>query len=165
MTETLSTTGSPDAALQAPEVGYLTIALVADVAVPSRHRLAGITAVELGRGERRDARRRPPTLQLALPDPWLSGRHARFRPVLHRWAFEDLRSRNGSLLNGKRARSALLNDGDVIQVGHSFLVFRVGPRDSEPDDVDGVPLDDKQPGLATLSPVLGRELARLEQVA
>src|SRR5687768_14230153 len=47
--------------------------------VPSRHALAQLSAVAIGRGRTRAVRRDPMagTLELTLPDPWASSEHAR----------------------------------------------------------------------------------------
>ena len=37
---------------------------------------------------------------------------------------EDLGSTNGTLVNGRRITRQPLDDGDVIRIGHSVLVYR-----------------------------------------
>src|SRR6185436_3499497 len=41
----------------------------------------------------------------------------------------DEKSRNGTLVNGRRVSEALLADGDVINIGDSYLVARRVPRE------------------------------------
>lgn len=41
---------------------------------------------------------------------------------------QDLRSTNGTQVNGRRITSATLRHGDVIRVGHSVLVYRFEPQ-------------------------------------
>jgi transcriptional regulator with GAF, ATPase, and Fis domain len=61
---------------------------------------------------------------LPLGDPFLSARHALILPgdVLR-----DEESRNGTFVNGRRVREHPLQDGDLIEVGHSLLCYRVVP--------------------------------------
>jgi hypothetical protein len=67
---------------------------------------------------------RGPQCQITIDDPMLSRRHARIdlsgaRPIL-----EDLRSRNGTQLNGRPVLGrATLADGDRIRIGAQELVF------------------------------------------
>jgi DNA-binding NtrC family response regulator len=165
--ETLSSDRGQDAGGPGARAPYLIVAVMADdpLAAPARHRLSGLEAVALGRGERREVGRERARLALAFPDGFLSSQHARLRAVMHRWMVEDRGSRNNTFVNGVRVREMMLQDGDVIQVGHTFLVFRVAPPDSGPDDLDGASLDEKEPGLATLSPALGTQITQLERVA
>lgn len=53
----------------------------------------------------------------------VSRQHARIYRQGDRWYFEDLGSRNGSLLNGVRATAAELRNGDVIVIGYGKLLF------------------------------------------
>lgn len=60
----------------------------------------------------------------------VSRQHARiFRRGL-RFAFEDLGSRNGTLLNGVRTQSAELKDGDVLNIGFGKIVYQHEDLDS-----------------------------------
>jgi transcriptional regulator with GAF, ATPase, and Fis domain len=167
MADTFTSNRDGDDHAGATAAPHLAVALTAEdpLAPPSRHRLDGLTEVALGRGDARLVRRHGRTLTVALSDPWLSADHARLRPMLHRWAITDLDSRNGTFVNGVRVRELLLSDGDVIEIGHTFLVFRVAPPDAADRDLEATALDAKEPGLATLSPALARQLARLEQMA
>lgn len=62
---------------------------------------------------------------LRLADRWLSGAHA----ALYSRGDEDLlcdqSSRNGTYVNGKRVTEHILEDGDLIEVGHTLLCYRV----------------------------------------
>jgi hypothetical protein len=62
-----------------------------------------------------------------LSDAKVSAYHARVDCDPHGWSIVDLRSRNGTLVNGQRIQRASLKDGDVITVGLSRLVLRVDP--------------------------------------
>jgi hypothetical protein len=63
---------------------------------------------------------------VALPDRLASRSHASIRRDSEqgRWVIRDLGSRNGTWLDGNRIASGLLDDGSVIRLGTSELVFR-----------------------------------------
>ncbi len=56
----------------------------------------------------------------------VSRRHVRLRRQGGEIAVEDLRSHNGTYLNGLKIRSATLRDGDLIQIGNVVFLFREG---------------------------------------
>lgn len=67
---------------------------------------------------------RRPDANIWIPDTFTSGQHARFGFDDGRYFVEDLKSSNGTRLNGAvLTRRALLSDGDVIQVGRATLKF------------------------------------------
>jgi DNA-binding NtrC family response regulator len=138
---------------------------------PSRHRLGNLQAVIIGRGERQVARSvmdGKRQLYLSVPDPWMSSSHAQLVKALGRWMVQDLQSRNGTLLNGMAVQQAVLNDGDVIECGHTFFIFRTALETAaeEPPDVSatfgGAP---EVIGLSTLCPALERDFTTLRQIA
>jgi hypothetical protein len=57
----------------------------------------------------------------------LSRRHAAFRRSGPDVICADLDSQNGVYLNGVKVHSALLHDGDTLQIGDVVLVFREAP--------------------------------------
>jgi len=63
---------------------------------------------------------------IVLADAYASGRHALVRRDQEgRWWLEDLGSRNGSYVNGRRAESAQpLSSGDVVQIGRTRFHLR-----------------------------------------
>jgi transcriptional regulator with GAF, ATPase, and Fis domain len=80
---------------------------------------------------------------------------------------EDANSKNGTFVNGRTVTRAALVDGDVIEAGHVFFVFRdtqLLPKDG-PLDVDATSLSSRAPGLRTLVPHLAESFARLFLVA
>src|SRR5204862_6179930 len=88
--------------------------------------------VVIGRGE----------VDLVIQDPELSRRHAAIRPANGGIAVEDLGSRNGTWVNGKRIRgSVLLAETCVVRVGTSEMRVEVPTPDATV--VRGAP-----PGLA-----------------
>lgn len=68
---------------------------------------------------------RNPTTDITLLDEGISREHAL---ILYdgedaRYTIEDLQSTNGTKVNGKRVRSAVLEDGDELQIGHTRFRF------------------------------------------
>jgi transcriptional regulator with PAS, ATPase and Fis domain len=132
----------------------------------SRHALAEVDEVVIGRGDTREAVRRDRRLVIRVPDRWASRRHARLRRELARWIVEDLGSKNGSLLNGRPLARSLLEDGDVLEVGHTVHLYRsaAAPVDEPPDTLP-VPLLPELPDLETFSLPLAALFRALPQVA
>jgi pSer/pThr/pTyr-binding forkhead associated (FHA) protein len=63
--------------------------------------------------------------ELFLRDPEVSRRHARFESQNHVLFVEDLKSSNGTFLNGRRITEAIeLREGDTVDVGTTRLVMR-----------------------------------------
>ena len=68
---------------------------------------------------------RDPGADLVLKDPEVSRRHARFASRNGAVYVEDLASRNGSFLNGRRIAEAIeVRAGDVVDVGATRLLLR-----------------------------------------
>jgi DNA-binding NtrC family response regulator len=121
--------------------------------------LRGRSRVEVGRGERRDlAGAGDASVQLTVPDPWMSGYHAELVCALGEWTIRDAGSRNGIVRNGARVTHATLVDGDVLEIGHTFFVFVA----EEPEPATTGPGLD---GLQTYHPELAAELAALAKLA
>jgi hypothetical protein len=135
-----------------------------DLAQPSvRFELDGTSTLEIGRGHRSRPASREGSTRIVVPDPRMSGRHARLLPSKGGFVFEDLGSKNGSRLNGEPVERPLpLSDGDVLELGHSFLVVRLDAA-WEPEPGDGRPESDGP--LATLYAGLARRFRALERVA
>jgi transcriptional regulator with GAF, ATPase, and Fis domain len=142
------------------------------LASPSRHALADVDVVTIGRASSRRWERDTDAasvrqLALRVPDPRLSSGHARITHVYGRWIVEDLESRNGTFVNGRRVPRAPLVDGDLIEVGQTFLLYRelpAGAAEAGPD-VDAAELAPPLPELATLSLPLEKAFAGMVQVA
>ncbi len=80
--------------------------------------------LEIGRGDELTFER----AELRLPDRWLSGSHALLERQGERLLLRDTGSRNGTAVNGARIESHFLSDGDLIEVGHSLLCYRLVGR-------------------------------------
>jgi transcriptional regulator with PAS, ATPase and Fis domain len=136
----------------------------------SRHSLSGVDVVELGRGEtgaRRERTARGSTLALQLNDPVVSTRHARLERQLDNYFLEDAGSRNGTRVNGQKVERRLLEDGDVIEVGRTLLVFRARQRAGEAMPLDVVARVENAalPGVVTLEPGFSLALAQVGRLA
>jgi DNA-binding NtrC family response regulator len=133
----------------------------------ARHVLTDVSEIAIGRGESRTATRsRGAGLTLTFPSQYLSGKHARIVRTADGWVVEDLQSRNGTLVNGRLTTRALLEPGDVIDVGRVFLTLDEAPVDtSGDDDRDAADVSRERAGLLTLWPALEARLAELRRMA
>src|SRR5689334_20621272 len=77
---------------------------------------------------------------LRVPDELMSSRHARLSPRGARFAIEDLDSKNGTVVNGVTTATANLRDGDVIELGQSFFLYREQQLGGAGQDDDVPPL-------------------------
>jgi transcriptional regulator with AAA-type ATPase domain len=143
------------------------------LAAPARISLATVDEVAFGRAAARAIERSggPSGRRLAvrIDDPWMSSNHARLTRVLRRWVLEDAGSKNGTLVNGNGAAGSPveLEDGDLIELGHTLLLFReavpCGPGD--PAVLDAAELRVEAPPLATLLPPLAQVFGRVPPIA
>jgi pSer/pThr/pTyr-binding forkhead associated (FHA) protein len=68
---------------------------------------------------------RAPDVEIPLDDAGASRRHCRVRMAGAFWVVEDLGSRNGTFVGGKRIDGVVpLREGDVIRIGTVELIFR-----------------------------------------
>jgi DNA-binding NtrC family response regulator len=115
---------------------------------------------ELGLGRLDEVPRRRPDL-IEVTDKSMSGEHAQLRHTGDGWEVRDLGSRNGTRVWGQPRSRALLADGDVIETGSTFWVFRsmlVGEGE--------VPKGALAPGaLGSLYPPFARVLSSLSRIA
>ncbi|HWM85043.1 MAG TPA: sigma 54-interacting transcriptional regulator [Kofleriaceae bacterium] len=153
---------------------YLVVALECErpMALPVRLSLVEVDRVAIGRGDERSWRRLSeegnPTLRIALPDGWMSSRHATLTRVSGGgWMLRDEGSKNGTFVNGRPAGETLLCDGDLVEAGSTLLLFRDRVRRSmrEAPDLDVTAGGAAHPALLTLSFELSRALAPLARLA
>jgi transcriptional regulator with AAA-type ATPase domain len=137
---------------------------------PARFSLADVDEVEIGRGDTWQVERISKSLghclSIRVPDPTMSGKHARLLKALGRWMIEDAGSRNGTRVDGEAIDRAALPDGAWFDAGHTLFRFRAAiPTlpDDPPDHLLGQ--TSSLPGLDTLLPPYARELAKLARVA
>src|SRR6266851_1640678 len=135
-----------------------------------RMSLDGVDTVQVGRTGQFVAKRDGPTgrrLVIGLPDSWVSTSHAVLRYVPPSWFIEDIKSKNGTLVNGRIERLAEPSDGDLIELGHTFFLFRdaLAISTDGPDVLKSGEIRAAAPGLATLVPSLAAELRKLEAIA
>lgn len=126
--------------------------------------LADTSRIEVGRGGERSWVRHPTGLRINLPDRFMSQRHAEIVHVDGGWLVRDLGSKNGSFVDGAPITETPLEDGDLVEFGHTFFVFRVEPGTVGGPSVKvagrGEPL-----ALPTLIPALENNLASLAKLA
>jgi pSer/pThr/pTyr-binding forkhead associated (FHA) protein len=61
---------------------------------------------------------------LLITDDFASGQHARFQVAHGFWYVEDLGSKNGTWLNGRRIHAPQrLKKGDKVKIGHTVVVI------------------------------------------
>lgn len=71
---------------------------------------------------------RHPACDIFLDDITVSRRHAEFRKDNGHFSVVDLGSLNSTYVNRAPVDSAVLNNGDEIQIGNFRLVFLTGPE-------------------------------------
>jgi pSer/pThr/pTyr-binding forkhead associated (FHA) protein len=67
---------------------------------------------------------RGPAARVCLPDPQISRRHCEIYPLNGRLVVRDLRSANGTFVNGVRVAEALLLPGDRLTLGATRFRIR-----------------------------------------
>ncbi len=62
---------------------------------------------------------------IVITDPKVSSFHARIDRTQEGFAITDLKSRNGTFVNGRKAETLKLKAGDEIRVGTARLVYKI----------------------------------------
>ncbi len=149
-------------------VPYLFVLFEADgpLAGGSRHLLDGVREVTLGRGAARTVERSGDHLVLRFPDRRMSSVHARIELGPMAMVF-DPGSKNGTFVGDRRVDQHPLRDGEILQLGHTFLLYRsaLPPVPDRGPDVSSEDLSGLPPGLATLSPPWAVQTAQLAPIA
>src|SRR5467141_1945102 len=131
----------------------------------ARFSLEGADVVTVGRGGSLQVERGQEggatTLKISVPDGRMSALHARLQTVLNSWVLDDLGSKNGTLIDGKRVTTSPLADGALLELGHTFFVFREALPRAEPAFLDSRDLRPAARGMATLSPAFAAVLQRV----
>jgi transcriptional regulator with PAS, ATPase and Fis domain len=141
------------------------------LASSASYSLHHVGQVEIGRGGARAARFEPwghqERLRISLPDRRISAAHAQVLYEGGTWLAIDRASRNGLLHNGAPVERVALSDGDVLEIGHSFFLF----RQAAPPRHDGARIVDLElapavdPVLNTLNLSLAAQLRALSKLA
>lgn len=80
---------------------------------------------------------RSATADIHVPDRYLSRRHARLFRQQEAWWIEDLASRNGSWINGRRIDCPMLfGPEDRVRLSNTHLYFASEPEEPEPTPTD-----------------------------
>jgi hypothetical protein len=79
---------------------------------------------------------------LAIPDPWVSRRHAILSRQGDRFAIRDLGSRHGTLVNGEMRDQHVLAHGDRLTLGHSVFVYHGADADDTRGHEVSLEMDD-----------------------
>lgn len=172
------TLSATDESLRAPERQphlFLVLRSHEPLAPPARISLKDVDELVIGRGSSFALAQAPKKgvqkLSLSVPDPQMSAPHARICRVLGRHVLEDREgstsSKNGCFVNGERTSKEELSDGDVLEMGHTFFVFREGiPEEREGSPlVDATQLSAPAPGLGSFLPALQSLFEQLGRVA
>lgn len=75
---------------------------------------------------------RDPSNHIVLEDAFTSSRHARIERKEKGFILRDMRSRNGTFLNGARIFEAQLSDGDRIRIGQTDMIFHWNNQENDP---------------------------------
>lgn len=68
---------------------------------------------------------RSPEAEVAVQDPTASLKHCRIVPAGVGYVLTDLKSTNGTTVNGTPVQEHVLQDGDIIQIGSTSFEFRL----------------------------------------
>ena len=135
----------------------------------ARISLAGADAVAFGRGPRLGLERvqdgGATTLRIGVPDPRMSTSHARLQRVLGAWVLADAGSKNGTFCEGRRIDRMEVADGALLELGHTFFLFRDAVAASPGDVLEPAAPGGPPRGFSTLVPAFAAELARIERIA
>jgi transcriptional regulator with PAS, ATPase and Fis domain len=135
------------------------------LAPPERICFRRATEIVIGRGDKNVAANGG-ILDIQVADDRMSTVHARLR-VGVRTTIEDAGSKNGTLVNGHPCTKQELSDGDVVETGHTFFVYRASVAQELGREPIAVAHDPTGDGLAlvTFLPSLAQQLDRLLRVA
>lgn len=73
--------------------------------------------------------------QIRILDTEVSRSHAQIRFEDRHWLIEDLKSSNGTFVNGDEQSRLPLRSGDEIHIGRTALIFTIAPKDARPADI------------------------------
>ncbi len=102
-------------------------------------------------------------LEIRIPGRFVSSRHAEIRRSNGIWTLQDAGSTNGTFVNGQRIQSVELADGDLIEVGHTYLKLALATP--APECIESDPGERAPAALTTLLPWLEAAFRRLQTAA
>lgn len=86
----------------------------------------GALPVKIGKSPKADA-----AVQVELfADSFMSREHLSFSPMGEAWLLQDLKSTNGTALNGERIEDSYVRQGDEVRAGGSVFVVEVVEKDA-----------------------------------
>lgn len=100
---------------------------------------------------------RRPGVDIVLADPAVSGRHILIISILDDSFIENLSGTNGTFINGTRTDKTVLQEGDVITIGNSKLVYHTE------NDGHGVDEDDFEKTMILKPGKIARDVATESQ--
>ena len=110
---------------------------------------------------------RHPECEIVLTDPMSSRRHCKVdRTPAGNWVVEDIKSANGTSLNGEPLRPAVqtpLRNGDTITIGSTTLVLKLEVNARSVPPPPAVKLDDEDVALSFIQKMPEAVLTREEQ--
>jgi len=128
---------------------------------PARHSLSRVGEVSIGRGRTAVAETTEEGLRIGIPDPFASSVHAHLEQNWDgAWYVRDEGSKNGTVVDAGRVppgELVRLRDGDLLEIGHTFFLFRSSARGAAdpPDGLDSL----------TLNPEWALTLAQAQRLA
>ena len=136
---------------------------------PARYSLAPFGEVDIGRASSGagPSGASPPgkSLRIDVRDGFASSRHAHLERGDGGWGVRDDESRNGTLVNGQRTEAGEhvpLRDGDLIEIGHTFFLFRGAARGTSESTLEPRPGENDP---STLRPEWDLELAKAARLS
>lgn len=136
----------------------------APLSLPIRHALDGVNIVNLGRGDALEVSGTS-NLTMRLPDGRMSSDHARLVFAGGQWVLEDRGSKNGVFVGAKRVDRAVLEDGCIFELGHTFFLYReVIAPEAHRTNLHGH-ISAPHPSLTSASSPLAAAYAKLARVA
>ncbi len=79
---------------------------------------------------------------IRIRDNQTSRLHCQFRKASDGYEVVDLESRNGTIVNGESIKQKILQDGDIVKIGHMTVKYIEGELTAPLTDPDELPEDD-----------------------
>src|SRR5262249_19753447 len=102
---------------------------------------------------------------IQVPDGRVSVEHIEIRRTDGAWIARDLGAKNRMLVDGRSTAEAELTNGELLQLGHTFLRFRTDVLAVGPAAVDFEAIPGGVGPLSTLSPTFAAVVERPAAIA